>query len=67
MFWHIRRETASWAGGYVESGTESFLSLVDARFENSAMDYAEGNTVLTVRANCSNRNLLQACLLETTS
>jgi type VI secretion system protein ImpG len=57
LFWHIRRETASWAGGYVESGTESFLSLVDARFENSAMDYAEGNTVLTVRANCSNRNL----------
>ena len=27
------------------------------QFENSAMDYAEGNTVLTVRANCSNRNL----------
>ena len=57
LFWHIRRETASWAGGYVESGTETFLSLVDATFENSAMAYGEGNTVLTVRANCSNRNL----------
>jgi type VI secretion system protein ImpG len=57
LFWHIRRETASWAGGYVESGTETFLSLVDATFENSAMEYGDGNSVLTVRANCSNRNL----------
>lgn len=57
LFWHIRRETALWAGGYVESGTETFLSLVDASFENSAMEYGSGNTVLTIRANCSNRNL----------
>ncbi|MEL0634479.1 type VI secretion system baseplate subunit TssF [Pseudoalteromonas carrageenovora] len=57
LFWHIRRETAAWAGGYVESGTETYLSLVDAGFENAAMQYGDGNTVLTVRATCSNRNL----------
>ncbi|WP_404343656.1 type VI secretion system baseplate subunit TssF [Pseudoalteromonas mariniglutinosa] len=57
LFWHIRRETALWAGGYAEAGTETYLTLVDAGFESSAMDYSQGNAVLTVRAQCSNRNL----------
>lgn len=57
LFWHIRRETALWVGGYAEAGTETFLSLVDASFKNSVLEHDEINTVLTIRALCSNRNL----------
>lgn len=57
LFWHIRRETAMWAGGYVEAGTETFFSLVDASFDNSHLDENSDKTVITIRAKCSNRNL----------
>ena len=57
LYWHTRRETALWAGGYAEAGTETYLSLVNGGFENSAQALSEGNTVVTARAQCSNRNL----------
>lgn len=57
LFWHMRREATLWVGGYAEAGTETYLSLVDASFDNAVLHQDEINTVVTVRAMCSNRNL----------
>ncbi len=57
LFWNARREAANWAGGYAEFGTDLYLSLVDHQFKgfNAQEDY--GSWLLSIRAECSNRNL----------
>ncbi|UCX04442.1 type VI secretion system baseplate subunit TssF [Shewanella glacialimarina] len=57
LFWHVRRESASWAGGYSEQGTESYLSLVDHHFKGFTAEEGYGSWVLSINALCSNRNL----------
>lgn len=57
LFWHVRREAASWAGGYAEQGTELFLSLVDKEFKGFDSNSDNETWVLSAKALCSNRNL----------
>ncbi len=57
VFWHIRREAANWAGGYAESGTEIYLSLVDHEFNGFINPDDYGSWLLQIQAVCSNRNL----------
>ncbi|RPA27291.1 type VI secretion system baseplate subunit TssF [Shewanella frigidimarina] len=57
LFWHVRRESASWSGGYAELGTESFLSLVDHNFKGFKSEDDYGAWILSITAQCSNRNL----------
>ncbi|MDP5134785.1 type VI secretion system baseplate subunit TssF [Rheinheimera baltica] len=57
MFWHSRREFADWAGGYSETGTEMYLSVVDRKFQGVNSSETSKDWVVQVRALCSNRNL----------
>jgi type VI secretion system protein ImpG len=57
MFWHSRREFSDWAGGYSESGTEVYLSVIDRKFQGVNSEQTSSNWVLQVNALCSNRNL----------
>ncbi|WP_394203316.1 type VI secretion system baseplate subunit TssF [Shewanella waksmanii] len=57
LFWHVRREAASWAGGYAEQGTELYLSLVDKDFKGFDINADDESWVLSAKALCSNRNL----------
>lgn len=57
MFWHSRREFSDWAGGYSESGTEVYLSVIDRKFQGVNAEQTSSNWVLQVSALCSNRNL----------
>src|SRR5690606_11244700 len=57
MFWHSRREFSDWAGGYSESGTEVYLSVIDRKFKGINAEQTSSNWVLQVSAQCSNRNL----------
>lgn len=56
MFWTIRRELKQWAGGHNEMGVESYLSVVngDTRVIETT---EEKQWVVSVKAECSNRNL----------
>ena len=57
LFWHIRRESAYWAGGFTEQGTDTFFSLVDREFEHFEPDSEHESWLVTIKALCSNRNL----------
>lgn len=57
MFWHIRREASSWAGGSAEHGTEVYLSLVDLHFKNFLAVDDNRSWLVKATALCSNRNL----------
>ena len=57
MFWHSRREFADWAGGYSETGTEMYLSVVDRKFNGVNATDTPKDWVVQVQALCSNRNL----------
>jgi type VI secretion system protein ImpG len=57
LFWNIRREASSWAGGFAEFGTEMYLSLVDHQFKGFTVDEDYGSWLLSINALCSNRNL----------
>ncbi|GAA6171770.1 type VI secretion system baseplate subunit TssF [Colwellia sp. KU-HH00111] len=57
LFWNARREASNWAGGYAEFGTELYLSLVDHHFKGFTADEDYGSWLLSIKAQCSNRNL----------
>ena len=57
LFWHARREFADWAGGYSETGTEVYLSVIDRKFQGKDATEQAKDWVLQVQALCSNRNL----------
>ncbi len=57
LFWHSRREFSDWAGGYSESGTEVYLSIVDRKFKGTTAQDQNENWVIQSTALCSNRNL----------
>jgi len=57
MFWHSRREFADWAGGYSETGSEMYLSIVDKAFAGINASASAKDWVVQVQALCSNRNL----------
>jgi type VI secretion system protein ImpG len=57
MFWHSRREFADWAGGYSETGSEMYLSVVDRAFAGINATTTAKDWVVQVQALCSNRNL----------
>lgn len=57
MFWHSRREFADWAGGYAETGSEMYLSVVDRAFAGINASTTAKDWVVQVQALCSNRNL----------
>ncbi|GLQ31856.1 type VI secretion system baseplate subunit TssF [Litoribrevibacter albus] len=57
LFWHTRREFSDWAGGYSESGTEVFLSIVDRKFKGTSAQDQDQKWVIQSTALCSNRNL----------
>jgi type VI secretion system protein ImpG len=57
MFWHSRREFADWAGGYSETGTEMYLSVVDRAFSGVNANEKSKDWVIQIQALCSNRNL----------
>ena len=55
--WHLQRRTADWAGGQLEPGTETCLTLVDQRYRNRDLDAIPDEETLVVRALCCNRNI----------
>lgn len=55
--WHLRRHSADWAGGQLEPGTETSLSLVDRRYRHRDLDAIPDDETLVVRALCCNRNV----------
>ena len=57
VYWHLHRQSADWAGGQYEPGTESYLSLVDQRFAQQSMAALPKDEMLVVRAQCCNRNV----------
>lgn len=57
VYWHQRRCNAAWSGGLREPGTETYLNLVDKRFNAQDSDVLPADEVLVVRARCCNRNI----------
>ncbi len=56
IYWLMRREDNSWAGGYDEPGREIYMSLVDK--QNQLPDsHSRASWVMNVEAECCNRNL----------
>lgn len=56
VYWSMRREDKSWAGGFDEPGRDVYLSLIDKQHQlfNLADD---DNWIMLVKARCCNRNL----------
>ena len=57
MFWHCRRESSGWAGGFAESGTDVYLSVIDRTFQGVNAAQQPTDWVIQITALCSNRNL----------
>ncbi len=57
VYWHSQRRNADWAGGQYEPGSETYLTLVDKRFTDQALDVIPKEETLVVRARCCNRNV----------
>ncbi len=57
LYWHLHRRPADWAGGQMEPGTETVLSLVDNRYENRDLDSIPNDEALVIKAQCCNRNV----------
>lgn len=55
--WHLRRQSTDWAGGQLEPGTETCLTLVDRRYRHRDLEAIPEEETLVVRALCCNRNL----------
>ncbi len=56
VYWLMRREDTSWAGGYHEPGRETFMSIVDKNYQLFNPD-SQNNWLIYVDAECCNRNL----------
>lgn len=54
QFWHVRRESAEWAGARMDEATETHISLVDLTFE---LFKSEQPWTLNIETTCLNRNL----------
>ncbi|UDL04786.1 type VI secretion system baseplate subunit TssF [Marinobacter sp. CA1] len=57
VYWHLGRRDADWAGGQFEPGFETYLSLVDRRFNHRTQDDLPEDETLMVNAWCCNRNI----------
>ncbi len=57
LFWHTRRGFAQWAGGHTEAGTELYMSVVDKRYNATAVHAQAKDWLLQAKARCCNRNL----------
>ena len=57
LFWHLHRRPADWAGGQMEPGTETVLTLVDNRYDNRDLDAIPDDEALVIKAQCCNRNI----------
>ncbi|MFE8070102.1 type VI secretion system baseplate subunit TssF [Marinobacteraceae bacterium S3BR75-40.1] len=57
VYWHLRRRDADWAGGRFEPGFETYLTLVDRRFNRRTLDTLPEGEKLLVKATCCNRNI----------
>lgn len=56
IYWSMRREDKSWAGGFDEPGRDVYISLIDK--EHQLAELAEDeNWIMSVKAQCCNRNL----------
>ncbi|TVP60212.1 MAG: type VI secretion system baseplate subunit TssF [Halomonadaceae bacterium] len=57
VYWHSQRRPGQWAGGHQEPGTETWLSLVDRRFNGRDLSALPKDESLLIRARCCNRNV----------
>lgn len=56
IYWVMRREDKSWAGGFDEPGRETYLSFIDKKYQFFMPDTRD-NWIMFVSAECCNRNL----------
>ncbi|WP_413112317.1 type VI secretion system baseplate subunit TssF [Thaumasiovibrio sp. DFM-14] len=56
FYWSIRREDASWAGGFDEPGRHIYLSVINQDHSIEELERL-GHANLLVEAQCSNRNI----------